>query len=52
MTNIKLDAKNITLKNTDMNFPLLECKCNKDKQANGQLQSNIMHAMKEKLKES
>lgn len=50
MTNIKLDAKNITLKNIDMKFPLLEGKCNKDKHANGQLQSNIIHAMKEKLK--
>lgn len=52
MTNIKLDAKNMTLKNTDMNFPLPEGKCNKDKHANGQLQSNIIHAVKEKLKGS
>lgn len=52
MTNIKLDAKNITLKHTDMNFPLFEGKCNKDKHANGQLQSNIIHAMKQKLKGS
>ena len=52
MTNIKLDAKNMTLKNIDMNFPLPEGKWTKDKHANGQLQSNIIHAMKEKLKGS
>lgn len=52
MINIKLDAEDLTLKNTDMNFSLLEFKSNKDKEVSGQLQSDITHFMKEKLKGS
>lgn len=48
--NIKLDAKDISLKNIVMKFSPVEFKSNKDKEVNGQLQSNITHVRKEKLR--
>lgn len=43
MTNIKLHAKDITLKNMDI--ILLEFKSNRVTEVNGQLQNSIIHAM-------
>lgn len=40
------------LKNTDMVISLLEFKFNRNTEVNGQLQSNIIHVMMEKIKGS